>query len=66
MELNNENDENDLNNENDEFKQNNLFSIKYKNIYIGGVSPNFQMREGFGLNKYDDIILYLLVNGKII
>ena len=47
--LNNEN-ENDFNNENDEFKKNNLFSIKYKDIYIGGVSPNFQMREGFGLN----------------
>ena len=51
--LNNEN-ENDFNNENDEFKQNNLFSIKYKDIYIGGVSPNFQMREGFGLNKYNE------------
>ena len=51
--LNNEN-ENDFNNENDEFKKNNLFSIKYKDIYIGGVSPNFQMREGFGLNKYNE------------
>ena len=53
--LNNENEnENDFNNENDEFKKNNLFSIKYKDIYIGGVSPNFQMREGFGLNKYNE------------
>jgi len=56
MELNNENNENenDFNNENDEFKQNNLFSIKYKDIYIDGVSPNFQMREGFELNKNDE------------
>ena len=51
---NNENDKNNKNDENDEFKQSNIFSIKYKDIYIGGISPNFQMREGFGLNKYDE------------
>lgn len=31
---------------------NNLFLIKYKNDYIGGISINFNLREGFGLNKY--------------
>ena len=45
-------EEND--NDNDEFYENNIFAIKYKDIYIGGISPNFQMREGFGLNKYND------------
>ena len=42
------------NNENDENNQGNIFSIKYKDIYIGGISPTFQMREGFGLNKYNE------------
>ena len=42
------------NEENDGAYENNIFAIKFKDIYIGGISPNFQMREGFGLNKYDD------------
>ena len=46
----NQNEEND----NDIAYENNIFAIKYKDIYIGGISPNFQMREGFGLNKYND------------
>ena len=49
----NQKEKND-NEQNDENYQNNIFSIKYKNIYIGGISPNFQMREGFGINKYDE------------
>ena len=28
--------------------------VKYKDIYIGGVSPNFNLRQGFGLNKYEN------------
>ena len=31
-----------------------FFLIKYKDIYIGGVSLNFDLREGFGLNKYEN------------
>ena len=42
------------NNANIEDNQDNLFSIKYKDIYIGGISPTFQKREGFGLNKYNE------------
>ena len=49
-----EENDNDSNNENEEKYQNNIFSIKYKDIYIGGISPNFQMREGFGFNRYDE------------
>ena len=37
----------------------NLFSIKYNDIYIGGISPNFQMREGLGLNKYSEETFYI-------
>ena len=48
----NQKEEND--NDNDIAYENNIFAIKYKEIYIGGISPNFQMREGFGLNKYND------------
>lgn len=48
----NQQEQND--NDNDEVYENNIFAIKYKDIYIGGISPNFQMREGFGLNKYND------------
>ena len=47
----NEGKEDDSNNENND---NNLFSINYKDIYIGGISANFKMREGFGLNKYEN------------
>ena len=49
-----EENDNDSNDENEEKKSNNIFSIKYKDIYIGGISPNFQMREGFGFNRYDE------------
>ena len=42
------------NEENDGLNENNIFCIKYKDIYIGGIAPNFQMREGFGLNKYNE------------
>ena len=55
---------NDSNNKNDESYQNNLFSIKYKDIYIGGVSPNFQIREGFGLNKYNEEQIFYLGQWK--
>ena len=41
------------NRERDDVKKN-LFLLKYKNIYIGGVSMNFILREGFGLNKYEN------------
>lgn len=37
----------------------NLFSIKYNDIYIGGISPNFLMREGLGLNKYSEETFYI-------
>ena len=53
LNLKDQNDDNESNDEIYEKNQNNLFSIKYKDIYIGGISPNFQMREGFGLNKYN-------------
>ena len=33
--------------------ENNII-IKYKDIYIGGVSSNFNLRQGFGLNKYEN------------
>ena len=38
----------------DENNKNILFLIKYKDVYIGGVSTSFELREGFGLNKYDN------------
>lgn len=52
--------ENDSNSQSEENYPNNLFSIKYKDIYIGGISPNFHFRDGFGLNKYkEDQVFYL-------
>jgi len=53
--------EDDSNNENND---NNLFSINYKNIYIGGISANFKMREGFGLNKYENENIFYLGQWK--
>ena len=57
---NNENDKNNKNDENDEFKQSNIFSIKYKDIYIGGISPNGKCgKRGFNLwQDYSDYKLY--------
>lgn len=57
----NEGKEDDSNNENND---NNLFSINYKNIYIGGISANFKMREGFGLNKYENENIFYLGQWK--
>jgi len=50
--------------ENEENKKNNLFLIKYKNIYIGGISINLKMREGFGLNKYENSSSFYLGQWK--
>lgn len=50
--------------ENEENKKNNLFLVKYKNIYIGGISINLKMREGFGLNKYENSSSFYLGQWK--
>ena len=50
--------------ENEENKKNNLFLLKYKNIYIGGISINLKMREGFGLNKYENSSSFYLGQWK--
>ena len=56
-----ENIQNILKNQEDE--RNYYIYIKYKNLYIGGLSIfDFQSREGFGLNKYlnkDDESFYI-------
>ena len=50
--------------ENEENKKNNLFLVNYKNIYIGGISINLKMREGFGLNKYENSSSFYLGQWK--
>ena len=41
-----------------------LFLVEYKNIYIGGISYNFNSREGFGLNKYGNSTSFYLGRWK--
>ena len=46
--------EEEIEDEEKENHKNILFLVEYKNIYIGGISYNFNSREGFGLNKYEN------------
>ena len=57
-----QNEENEENEENNNSK--NIFLIKYKNIYIGGLSNNLCLREGFGLNKYENSSSFYLGQWK--
>jgi hypothetical protein len=54
-----QNEENEENNNNK-----NIFLVKYKNLYIGGLSNNFRLREGFGLNKYENSSAFYLGQWK--
>lgn len=55
-------EQNEENEENNNSK--NIFLVKYKNIYIGGLSNNFLLREGFGLNKYENSSAFYLGQWK--
>ena len=50
--------------EEEEDNKNILFLIQYKNIYLGGISLNFNLREGFGINKYENSSLFYIGQWK--
>jgi len=50
--------------EENEINKNKLFLITYKNIYIGGASFSLNLREGFGLNKYENTASFYLGQWK--
>ena len=50
--------------EENEITKNKLFLITYKNIYIGGASFSLNLREGFGLNKYENTASFYLGQWK--